>query len=190
MSKATEAAVLATIAAVGIGGYYINETLNESGAAAPAAIVASADVPAPAKDETTIFDEMDRKLEPFRQIDAIVKPPPPPIPAKVLEKAIAATIPDQVMAEAIARALVAREALVGKSVASISGLVPLIPDAAPGISVIEQAQRLYTLLKAAGLRAIPYYASGTAAHVKWQQLTRDPLTTDADWLKFYKSLRA
>ncbi|AHF92494.1 hypothetical protein OPIT5_29255 [Opitutaceae bacterium TAV5] len=187
MSKTTTALATAALAAAGIGGYIATDALLDDHPA-PVSLVAVADAPAPAGKETSIFDDIDRKLDPFRHIDAIVKPPPPPIPAKVLEKAIAATIPDQIMAEAIARAMIAREALVGKSIAGINSLVPLIPEAAPGLPVIEQAQRLYTILKRAGLRTIPYYASGSPAWVRWRQLLADPLATDADWIAFYQSL--
>lgn len=189
MSALKTYTVAAAVAAASIAGYYGYDSLVEGDE--PAAVVAEAEVPAAPAGPTLLdkLDDLDKQLDPFGTVDKLSNPLPDALPAiAALAKALADTIPDQVMAEAIARAIVELDTIVGQSLADINGLVPLIPEPSLAIPVLERAQRLYTILKAAGLRVIPYYANGTPAWVKWRQLSQDPFIEDADWIGFYQRL--
>lgn len=97
---------------------------------------------------------------------------------------------DARLAESIIAAFLDRARLQQAEDIAISQPVPLLPPALPNITIIEEATRLANILRAAGLRYVPRYARGSPAWVRFQQLTSDPFTTDADLTDFYRSLAA
>jgi hypothetical protein len=187
MSKTT-IATIAIAAAAGGGALLTDAFLPPE--PAPAALVAEA-TPAPDAEASHLFEDIDRKLDILGDIDRKLAPPPPPVPPspipplQILKQDLRAAIPDKVLADAIAEAIVDLDRIVP----GIDTLVPLIPPPLPGIPVIERAQRLYTQLHYAGLRTIPRFASGTSAWVRWKILSADPRATDKEWGIFYASLR-
>ncbi|WP_043588424.1 hypothetical protein [Geminisphaera colitermitum] len=70
-----------------------------------------------------------------------------------------------------------------------TGFVVLYPPVFHG-SPLASLDRWLRIFRAAGIREIPTYASGTPAWVLWRQLSTSPLTTEADWIAFYRRLAA
>ncbi|WP_043586657.1 hypothetical protein [Geminisphaera colitermitum] len=68
------------------------------------------------------------------------------------------------------------------------GLVVLTPPVlADPLKSLESWLRI---ARAANITALPSYAHGTPAWVLWRQLSTSPLTTEADWITFYRRLAA
>ncbi|EIP99445.1 hypothetical protein OpiT1DRAFT_03962 [Opitutaceae bacterium TAV1] len=67
-----------------------------------------------------------------------------------------------------------------------TGLVILTPPVlADPLASLESWLRI---ARAANITELPAFASGSPAWVRWRQLSSNPLTTEADWIGFYRAL--
>ncbi|AHF89518.1 hypothetical protein OPIT5_03780 [Opitutaceae bacterium TAV5] len=67
------------------------------------------------------------------------------------------------------------------------GLVVLTPPLRG--TPLESLASWLRIMSAAGITELPLWASGTPAWVRWRQLSASPLTTEAEWIGFYRSLK-
>jgi hypothetical protein len=185
----------AVMGAAGLGGVYLANQLGQQEEPEPVAQImqvatATPATPAPNSDPEP-FDSIDAMLNPFREIDAITKPappalPPPPLPVEDIKLALYRNAEaDTPLVESIVAAFIERARLEQtKEIAAVHP-IPLIPPAMPNITILEEATRLARIIRAAGLRHVPHFASGTSAWVKWRVLVSNPLASEADWTEFY-----
>ncbi|AHF90213.1 hypothetical protein OPIT5_08360 [Opitutaceae bacterium TAV5] len=79
-------------------------------------------------------------------------------------------------------------ALSRQTVLTSTGLVVLCPPVLG--DPLKSLESWLRIARAADITELPTYASGTPAWVRWRQLSASPLTTEADWIGFYRSLRS
>lgn len=68
-----------------------------------------------------------------------------------------------------------------------NGLTVLCPPVMRG-RPLESLKRWLAIMAAAEITELPAYAHGSPAWVMWRQLSANPLTTDAEWVRFYRAL--
>jgi hypothetical protein len=123
----------------------------------------------------------------WKPVEPLVLPPAvPPIDLQKLPtlelRRFAASL-TSVELQALGTAIV--QAAVGE-VLNPQGLVVLTPPLRG--TPLESLASWLRIMSAAGLRELPSWASGSPAWVRWRQLSASPLTSEADWVGFYRSL--
>ncbi|WP_052362217.1 hypothetical protein [Geminisphaera colitermitum] len=125
----------------------------------------------------------------WKPVEPLVLPPAvPPIdlrklPSLELRKFAASLTPVELQALGTAIA----QAAYGE-VLTAQGLVVLTPPLRG--TPLESLASWLRIMQAAGLTELPVWASGTPAWVMWRKLSASPLTTEAQWVSFYKRLKA
>ncbi|RRJ97804.1 hypothetical protein Ga0100231_004930 [Opitutaceae bacterium TAV4] len=69
-----------------------------------------------------------------------------------------------------------------------TGLVVLTPPVLT--DPLKSLERWLRIARAADITELPAYAHGTPAWVMWKKLSSSPLTTEAEWVRFYQRLKA
>ncbi|WP_081722037.1 hypothetical protein [Geminisphaera colitermitum] len=73
-----------------------------------------------------------------------------------------------------------------ETVLTSTGLVILTPPVL--VDPLTSLESWLRIFRAAEVTELPSYAHGTPAWVQWRQLSANPLTTEADWIRFYRIL--
>ncbi|EIP99329.1 hypothetical protein OpiT1DRAFT_03843 [Opitutaceae bacterium TAV1] len=127
-------------------------------------------------------------------LDVPWTPPPPYVlpPAldelqlRQLDAAISALDIPPSLAASLRYALTASR--VRGEILTSTGLVILVPPALG--DPLKSLESWLRIARAADITELPTYASGTPAWVEWRKLSASPLTTDAQWVNFYRRLKS